>query len=189
MTSQQSPQDGPIFDRNTWLAIVVTFGFFIVWQKYIEKNYPQDPPAKSAALKSNNSNSDKESLAGKSSGEKPSGALSKKDPETLSDDTEKPELSQVSGAIEESASRAVPAENLTQLDFPETFSLSLTKDGMGFRNIVLHQYRDRKNSEISFQSKVKQWVNYFSAQSETSIQSIPSEVSALNDAPLFGARR
>lgn len=219
MEPNTNPDNKPVFDGNTWLAIALTFGFFVFWQNYIKRNYPDSSSTPKTQQQASKTKADTGLQGSRRQGTNPQGAgapVSKGEKVGFKDGAS-PVASNVSNGTADQAFMGVGGHggagakslldeqvkpvNLTRLNFPETFSLDLTEDGMGFRNIVLNKYKDRTGKEIGFHSNTQQWQSYFSTQREgsgkdqESNQNLDSGASAvplsadirkLEKAPLFG---
>lgn len=109
-------------DKNTLLAIALSILFFIGWQIYIQKTYPNLAKKKtnSKTLKKENPNSERK----RSSSPQPSLNRKKKEP-------------------------SFPREKIWTVSNP-FFSFRLSSYGMGLKHIKLNNYYDRKGENIKF---------------------------------------
>lgn len=176
-----NPQDSnntPIFDKNTILAVVLTFAFFIIWQSFLNKKYPDR-------------NKVEETTAQVKTTDPSSG--SKEQISTTSDDiVKKTETNQASTDVKnpiiDPLLKKVPDAkrvDMAHMNYGGLFSFDLTKDGMGFRNIELLGYFDRENHPIKFTSDTNHWKEQF-VKAGKEVPSIDGGVLAFQSLPIFG---
>lgn len=118
---------GGFFDRNTILAIVLSFTVFFLWQSYVAKKYPKKAPVVATAA----------TEAGPS-GPQTNTGVAKPAPGTA--DTTAANVQKPAAEYKEQT-----------LSYDSDFiSFDLSSNGMGFKSLVLKQYTDRKNNPITY---------------------------------------
>lgn len=122
------------FDKNTLLAIVLSFGVFFIWQTYVNKKYPK--AQQNIAVSENKpSNSEKPKTG------EPSETSSTSENETV-DSLPKNKMSQVTETKLKSY----------EIDLSSS-QLAMTNLGMGFSDITLKSYKDRSGSNYKHLAK------------------------------------
>jgi YidC/Oxa1 family membrane protein insertase len=129
MIEQKPPN---FFDKNTILAILLSFGIFLGWQQYIQKKYPeaytQDVTTTAGAKEDNQGTSSTQTA------EKP------------------PSASAATAEIKE-------ATNVEAQKVPfktETMDFEVSQQGMAISNLQLHAYKRRNGDPIIYKLPVQQ---------------------------------
>ncbi len=120
-------------DKNTLLAIVLSMLFFVVWQAYVQKKYPNLNKKQKVAGKINNKNQSQIQKQEKS-----------RQKMTLNSKKEK---------------HLLPEEQIWTISTPK-FSFQLSSYGMGLTRFELNDYSDRKNKKIEFNNKNTNFGNF-----------------------------
>jgi YidC/Oxa1 family membrane protein insertase len=124
--SNQQPQQPGFFDRNTIMAIVLSFTVFFLWKSYMARRYPPAPTVTAAAG----------DVA--PSGPQTNSGIKKPAPGTA--DTSAPNVQKPAADFKE--------EILTFESEQVRFDLS--SNGMGIKSLVLKKFTDRKNNPVTY---------------------------------------
>lgn len=125
-------------DKNTILAIALSILFFVGWQYYVSKKYPEaQEPKKEQVAKANNK-----------------AAIQEKEDSTEATRSEVEKNSQKS--VENSVNQS---EHLFDID-NENFQASLSSKGMSLKQVVLKNYSDRDENNIRFHNHTKDIGNF-----------------------------
>ncbi|MCJ8275272.1 MAG: membrane protein insertase YidC, partial [Bdellovibrionales bacterium] len=130
--------ENSFLDKNTILAIALSILFFVGWQYYVQKKYPQPDKKTVAAQKA----ADKELI------EKTNSALITKNREKTV------EITEVPNTVKNKAEVQTIYRN-------ENFETTISSYGMGFKKVLLKSYSDRENNPIEF-SELGQHIYNFS---------------------------
>lgn len=129
MTDQQPPN---FFDKNTILAILLSFAIFLGWQQYMQKQYPdaynQETPVAADVQK----------------------------PETQSAATNIAEKPSVASASTETAQEQVLSEAPKLPLTTETMDFEISQQGMAISNLKLKAYKRRNGEPILYTLPVQQ---------------------------------
>lgn len=137
-------------DKNTVLAIGLSILFFVGWQFYVSKKYP-DAKKNEKIQTASNSNIDQSKKNPNEIPEGPQSGAVKKD---IEQDFETKEIAQ--------------KETVFDLDY-ENFKATLTSKGMSFKEVVLKKYSDRDESSIRFFNHTKDIGNFATLYNNKSV--------------------
>lgn len=121
------------FDKNTLLAIGLSFAVFFLWQQYVAKKYPNKklPTVTQAA--------------------DPQPGLESTGPQTKSEDAVKPGTPGPAAPDTKTPVAAGGDFKAQTLGYDsEYISFDLSSDGMGLKTLVLKKFTDRKNGPVTY---------------------------------------